>query len=113
MVERELKCKRCSKFVPIVELRMEPDGKSYLCNECRANRTPQTAIKQNKTPVGVPVGGPRISKYQCVKCHHMFKRSATVDAVCPICAGTKLIKYEKLDADKIIKLSEDKRFENL
>lgn len=103
-MERELRCKRCNKYVPIKEMKYEKTGTFLVCAACRG--------EEKKAPkvmplVKRPFGEPKLYKYQCRDCRYQFKRSPVSPvSKCPNCGSSKLIRYEKMDADDVLKLAD-------
>ena len=116
MVEREILCDNCRKHAPISEMRYDITGKRLICARCRGQKEEELKPRNPKVErlVKSPFGEAKILKFQCVKCHYVFRRSTTHPVTkCPNCGGEKLLKYEKVSADDVLKMSEDKRFSGL
>ena len=114
MAERELRCKNCNKYVPISEMRYESTGTYLVCSACRGKKEEATKPRIVKPLPGTPFGGPKVLKYQCPKCHYMFRRTPTHPVEkCPNCGNAKLLKFEKVTANDVLAMADDKRFDRL
>jgi len=101
-------CGNCNKKAAVHEMRYDSTGSHLLCSACRGEQKPEKVEPFAKTPFE----GGKTLKYQCPKCKYAFRRSHT-PVKCPNCAGKKLIRYEKVTADDVLKMTDDERFSGL
>jgi len=114
MAEREILCHGCRKHVPISTLRYDISGKRLMCGDCRGVEKQEQEEQRIKPLVTGPFGQPKSHKYQCTDCRYSFRRTSTTAVrKCPNCASVKMIKFEKLSADDLLKMADDDRFKGL
>lgn len=131
MVEQELKCDRCKKFVHVSQLRYQLSGGSRIlvCNKCLSLKNEEkrsiedeifgrTATKKKPEIVeeDVRIESPETNvktfKYQCISCRFSFRRPAHKQVLkCPNCGDSKMLKYSTINADTLLKISDDERFD--
>lgn len=108
-----MRCGTCKRFAPITEMRYEKTGKFLVCNACRHEET--TAKEPKLRPlVTSPFDGAKVLKYQCPSCRYTFRRTPTHPVnKCPNCNSSKLLRYEKVSADDVLKMTDDEKFSGL
>jgi DNA-directed RNA polymerase subunit RPC12/RpoP len=85
-----VRCVRCGKDVPFREVRYLPDGRRVACLTCQGIvvKEERERERRERSP----------SDFQCVRCHHQFRRSfATMPKACPQCSSPKLIRFQAHD----------------
>jgi len=100
---------------------MRPDssGENMICMDCYKRVSPaktmsisEAAAEQVQKSVKKPERVEKMVKYICTSCKYKFSRKETQHvSKCPYCGKTNIIVDSGLGADKLLKDSQEKRFE--
>ena len=107
-VRNTVTCARCAKNFSFEHIRFLPDGKRVACLECLGIIQKDTTQKHERDG--------KVYDYQCLDCHHMFKRGVkNQPRICPACGKNKLMKFEKekLDSKKLLQIADDPRLDEV
>jgi DNA-directed RNA polymerase subunit RPC12/RpoP len=92
MEEITVPCKKCSKKVPVSELKLDYDEEMVICTECVKNKITKKEIhkefhkKKESAPKPI-LANPNKIIHQCVSCNFKFKidMGRNKPNTCPYC----------------------------
>jgi DNA-directed RNA polymerase subunit RPC12/RpoP len=113
-------CRSCGRKVLMHNMRPDSTGENMICIDCYKRSSPtktmsisEAAAEQTQKVVRKPERTEKMTKYICTSCKYKFSRKEHQEVVkCPYCSKTTIILDSGLGADKLLKDSQDRRFEN-
>ncbi len=111
-------CRSCGRKVLMHNMRPDATGENMICVDCYKRNSPaktmsvsEKAAEQMPKPKKTEKSEPMV-KYICTSCKYKFSRKASQEvSKCPYCGKTTIVVDNQLGADKLLKESENKRFE--
>jgi|WetSurMetagenome_2_1015567.scaffolds.fasta_scaffold1135516_1 DNA-directed RNA polymerase subunit RPC12/RpoP len=113
-------CRSCGRKVLMHNMRPDGTGENMVCIDCYKRNSPtktmsisEAAAEQTPKPVKRPERTEEMRKYICTACKYKFSRKKTQEvSKCPYCGKNSIVLDSGLGADKLLKDSADRRFEN-
>lgn len=114
-------CRSCGRKVLMHNMRPDSTGENMICIDCYKRNSPsktmsisEAAAEQTiKLSTKKPERTEKMKKYICTSCKYKFSRKETQEVhKCPYCGKTNIVLDSGLGADKLLKDSQDRRFEN-
>lgn len=119
-------CRSCGRKTLMHNMRPDSDGENMICMDCykkKGTATPITSIFGKKEVHNAPYEPPvhktdkapvkeKMLKYVCTNCKYKFSRKESQHVEkCPYCGRNTVMIDNALGADKLLKDSQDKKFE--
>jgi protein-arginine kinase activator protein McsA len=120
-------CRACGRKVLMHNMRPDDDGEHMICNDCwkrkqGAKGASSSNVFGKKDVENTPYQpqkstmkaqkSEKLIKYVCTSCKYKFSRKASQQVEkCPYCSKESVVLDSAMGADKLIKDSQDKRFE--
>jgi DNA-directed RNA polymerase subunit RPC12/RpoP len=113
-------CRSCGRKVLMHNMRPDSTGENMICVDCYRRNSPaktmsisEAAAEQTPKPVKRPERTEKMVKYICTACKYKFSRKETQEVnKCPYCEKNAIVVDSGLGADKLLKDSMERRFEN-
>jgi len=114
-------CRSCGRKVLMHNMRPDSTGENMICVDCYKRNSPtktmsisEAAAEQTiKLAPKKPERTEKMNKYICTACKYKFSRKETQEVrKCPYCGKNSIVLDSGLGADKLLKDSQDRRFEN-
>jgi DNA-directed RNA polymerase subunit RPC12/RpoP len=113
-------CRSCGRKVLMHNMRPDGTGENMVCVDCYKRNSPSKTMSISEAAAEqspklarktVERTEPMI-KYLCTGCKYKFSRKKSQEVgKCPYCGRTNIVMDNQLGADKLLKESNDKRFE--
>jgi len=113
-------CRSCGRKVLMHNMRPDGTGENMVCTDCYKRNSPtktmsisEAAAEQTSRPVKKTVEkSEAMIKYICTSCKYKFSRKKSQEVTkCPYCGKNSIVLDSGLGADKLLKESDNKRFE--
>lgn len=116
-------CRACGRKQLMHNMRSAPDGEHMICVDCaKKGASISSEIPLRKVVENTPFHGGKVKKetvksekmikYICTNCKYTFSRKESQNVEkCPYCGKHKIVRDDRLDAEKLIKESMDKKFD--
>ncbi|MGV8171359.1 MAG: hypothetical protein ACP5OA_01565 [Candidatus Woesearchaeota archaeon] len=112
-------CRSCGRKVLMHNMRPDSTGENMICVDCYKRNSPaktmsisEAAAEKAPKPVKKTEHSEKMIKYICTSCKYKFSRKETQEvAKCPYCSKNTIVLDSGLGADKLLKESDNKRFE--
>jgi DNA-directed RNA polymerase subunit RPC12/RpoP len=113
-------CRSCGRKILMHNMRPDSTGENMICMDCYKRSSPsktmsisEVAAEQAPKIVKKSEKTEKMVKYICTACKYKFSRKENQEvAKCPYCSKNAIIVDSGLGADKLLKDSQEKRFEN-
>jgi DNA-directed RNA polymerase subunit RPC12/RpoP len=112
-------CRSCGRKTLMHNMRQ--DGDNMVCMDCYKRNSPnktmsisEKAAELNAKPVKKTTEKSEpMTKYICTSCKYKFSRKQSQEVTkCPYCGKDNIVLDSGLGADKLLKDSQDRKFEN-
>lgn len=113
-------CRSCGRKVLMHNMRPDSTGENMVCVDCYKRNSPsktmsisEAAAEQSpKLARKVVERTEPMMKYICTNCKYKFSRKQSQEvSKCPYCGKNTIVLDNQLGAEKLLKESNDKRFE--
>jgi len=113
-----LKCFRCGKQHPLLEMVMDISGKGMVCRQCAGLKpkdtppqaTPKPSIREQFARPKTPHKSD--GKYACNNCKFRFSSNKPLDQVsCPYCGSRRISTPAENSADALLRAAGSREFD--
>lgn len=113
-------CRSCGRKTLMHNMRPSADGENMICVDCAKkgvslkSEVPlsKAASELNSRSKENKFKSEKMIRYLCTNCKYKFSRKESQHVEkCPYCGRTTIVHDDQLNADKIIKESQDKKYD--
>jgi DNA-directed RNA polymerase subunit RPC12/RpoP len=113
-------CRSCGRKILMHNMRPDSTGENMICVDCYKRNSPSKTMSISEkaaelTPKPLKKTSEKsepMMKYICTSCKYKFSRKQSQEVTkCPYCGKNTIVLDNQLGADKLLKESNDKKFE--